>query len=79
MILMIGIIGILGLMIKSININKQIPERIQASLLADEAMTVLRHIRDSNIEAGNAWDLTLSDCNSSNCFLGYNSGCFSWR
>ena len=43
-ILTIGITGLFTLLLKSINLNKITPDRIQAAFLADEAITAIFYV-----------------------------------
>lgn len=81
----LGIVSILSLQLATSQAARTTPNRLLAILLADEALSRIQNIRDSNLIAGNAWDAGLSHCYGAQCVLGYrhtfdfNAGCSVWR
>jgi|ETNmetMinimDraft_26_1059896.scaffolds.fasta_scaffold19124_2 prepilin-type N-terminal cleavage/methylation domain-containing protein len=79
-ILSFAMIPLLGLLVKSIQTNRDVPRHLVAVLLADEALSVVKNLRDTNIFTGDpAFTnvFTTGVCTvASPCIIGYNPTCF---
>ena len=66
----IGIIGVFSLISKFSEQSQYIRDVSVASYLGEEAIEIVKNIRDSNKIGGLAWDKGLTDCHNG-CEIGY--------
>jgi len=57
----IALLGILGLVSRSLTVNNQIGEKLVASYLSAEGIEVVKNIIDTNHTNGNPWDNGIQD------------------
>ncbi|MCL5733965.1 MAG: hypothetical protein M1334_04975 [Patescibacteria group bacterium] len=60
-ILTTGFLGILGLLSRSLSLNRVVSEQYQANYLAAEGIEIVKHVADQNIEKGYAFNYDLND------------------
>ncbi|KKU94355.1 MAG: hypothetical protein UY26_C0002G0137 [Candidatus Jorgensenbacteria bacterium GW2011_GWA1_48_13] len=63
----IGILGVLGLLSRSLGINKDVSQKFAATYLAAEGVEVVKSLIDKNFADSDAWNEGIGDCGFPTC------------
>jgi len=63
----VGILGVLGILSRSLSINRDVGQKFIAAYLAAEGVEITKSLIDKNFADGNPWNTGIGDCGSSSC------------
>jgi hypothetical protein len=63
-IVVVGLLGIVGLVSRSLSLNRVVSDQFTASYLSLEGIEIARNLLDANVIKGGAWNSGFSDNNS---------------